>query len=67
MKPWDIKTIHKSPNGYYEVVYLKPLKDYRIWDAIKKQDTGSIYHDKTQAIETCNKLDKFREIVTQGK
>lgn len=61
----DIKTIHKSPHGNYEVVYLKPLREYRIWDTIKKQDTGAIYHNQTEAIETCDKLEIFREIITK--
>ncbi|WP_405285922.1 hypothetical protein [Methanobrevibacter sp.] len=59
----DVKNIHKSPKGRFEVVYLKPLNEYRIWDCGKKKDIGSIIKSKEEAIDICDKLELFGEII----
>ena len=59
----DVKNIHKSPKGRFEVVYLKPLNEYRIWDTLKKKDIGSIITSKEKAIDICDKLELFGEII----
>lgn len=63
----DIKTIHKSPNGRFEVVYLKPLKEYHIWDALKKTGLDTKTKSKDEAITLCDKLEIFTGIIMGDK